>query len=64
MDKGLVEHFNEPAMNLCLYGFLSNICVIGGFHDVIDVILSHSLLLSFSRLFLKLHLLLTPETLQ
>ena len=22
MDKGFVEHFDEPAMNLCLYGFL------------------------------------------
>ena len=26
MDKGLVEHFDEPAMNLCLYGFL---CIFG-----------------------------------
>ena len=24
MDKGLVEHFDEPAMNLCLYGLLCN----------------------------------------
>ena len=22
MDSGLVEHLDEPAMNLCLYGFL------------------------------------------
>ena len=22
MDKGFVKHFDEPAMNLCLYGFL------------------------------------------
>ena len=22
MDRGLVEHLDEPAMNLCLYGFL------------------------------------------
>ena len=31
IDKGLVEHFDEPAMNLCLYGFCasleSNICM-------------------------------------
>ena len=28
MDRGLVEHLDEPAMNLCLYGFLeSNICM-------------------------------------
>ena len=26
MDKDLVEHFDEPAMNLCLYGFL---CIFG-----------------------------------
>ena len=26
MDKGLVEHFDEPAMNLCLYGLL---CIFG-----------------------------------
>ena len=26
IDKGLVEHFDEPAMNLCLYGFL---CIFG-----------------------------------
>ena len=26
MDKGLVEHFDVPAMNLCLYGFL---CIFG-----------------------------------
>ena len=22
MDRGLVEHLDEPAMNVCLYGFL------------------------------------------
>ena len=22
IDRGLVEHLDEPAMNLCLYGFL------------------------------------------
>ena len=22
MDRGLVEHLDEPAMDLCLYGFL------------------------------------------
>ena len=31
MDRGLVEHLDEPAMNLCLYGFCasleSNICM-------------------------------------
>ena len=31
MDRGLVEHLDEPAMNLCLYGFYasleSNICM-------------------------------------
>ena len=26
MDRGLVEHLDEPAMNLCLYGFL---CIFG-----------------------------------
>ena len=26
IDKGLEEHFDEPAMNLCLYGFL---CIFG-----------------------------------
>ena len=26
IDKGLVEHLDEPAMNLCLYGFL---CIFG-----------------------------------
>ena len=26
MDRGLREHFDEPAMNLCLYGFL---CIFG-----------------------------------
>ena len=26
MDRGLVEHSDEPAMNLCLYGFL---CIFG-----------------------------------
>ena len=25
-DRGLVEHLDEPAMNLCLYGFL---CIFG-----------------------------------
>ena len=32
MDRGLVEHLDEPTMNLCLYGFFfasleSNICM-------------------------------------
>ena len=26
IDRGLVEHLDEPAMNLCLYGFL---CIFG-----------------------------------
>ena len=26
MNRGLVEHLDEPAMNLCLYGFL---CIFG-----------------------------------
>ena len=26
MERGLVEHLDEPAMNLCLYGFL---CIFG-----------------------------------
>ena len=26
MDRDLVEHLDEPAMNLCLYGFL---CILG-----------------------------------
>ena len=26
MDRGLVEHLDEPEMNLCLYGFL---CIFG-----------------------------------
>ena len=26
LDRGLVEHLDEPAMNLCLYGFL---CIFG-----------------------------------
>ena len=26
MDRGLVEHLDEPAINMCLYGFL---CIFG-----------------------------------
>ena len=34
MDKSLVEHFDEPAMNLCLYGFL---CIFGLPTDLMTV---------------------------